>query len=141
NFQGDVQNMRNAGVKGLILQGEVSTMARIASAMHDANFKIPFADWGAPAYDPGFITLSNGGAEGAVLNQLLAMYAGEDAGTIPEVALFDKWMHQVDSGQTIDYYAAQSWAAGNLITQALIKAGPKVTRKSLLAALGTIHSF
>jgi hypothetical protein len=128
-------------VKGIILQGEVSTMARMAAAMHDANFTIPFADWGAPAYDPGFITLSNGGAEGAVLNQQLAMYGGEDAQTVPEVALLDSWMKRVDPSQTIDFYAAQSWAAGALLTQALIQAGPHVTRKSVLAALGTIHHF
>jgi ABC-type branched-subunit amino acid transport system substrate-binding protein len=141
NFQGDVKTMQSDGVQGLILQGEVSTMARMASAMHDASFKIPFADWGAPAYDPGFITLSNGGAEGAVLNQQLAMYGGEDAAKIPEVGLFNTWMSRVDPSQTMDFYAAQSWAAGALLTQALIKAGPHLTRKDLLAALSTIHSF
>jgi hypothetical protein len=133
--------MKSKGVKGLIFQGEVSTMGRMASAMHDASFTIPFASWGAPAYDPGFVSLSNGGAEGAILNQQAALYAGEDASTIPEVALFDKWMHQVDSSQTIDFYAAQSWAAGALMTQALIQAGPHVTRKDVLAALGTVHKF
>jgi ABC-type branched-subunit amino acid transport system substrate-binding protein len=141
NFQGDVQNMKSAGVKGLILQGEVSTMARMASAMHDASFTIPFAAWGAPAYDPGFVSLANGGAEGAILNQQLALYAGEDAATIPEVGTFDTWMKQVDSGQSIDFYAAQSWAAGALLTQALIQVGPHVTRKAVLAALGAIHHF
>ena len=141
NFQGDVQSMKSAGVKGIILQGEVSTMARMASAMHDASFTIPFADWGAPAYDPGFVTLANGGAEGAILNQQVAMYAGEDAGTVPEVQLFDSWMKRVDPSQNIDFYSVQSWAAGALITQALIQAGPKLTRKSVLAALSTIHKF
>ena len=141
NFQGDVKSMQDKGVKGLILQGEVSTMARMASAMHDASFTIPFADWGAPAYDPGFISLANGGAEGAVLNQQLAMYAGEDAAKIPEVGVFDTWMKRVDPSQNIDFFAAQSWAAGALMTQALIKAGPHVTRKAVLAALSTIHSF
>ena len=141
NFQGDVKSMQDKGVKGLILQGEVSTMARMASAMHDANFTVPFADWGAPAYDPGFISLSNGGAEGAVLYQQLAMYAGEDGAKIPEVGLFDTWLKRVAPSQTADLFAAYAWASGALLTQALIKAGPQLTRKSLLAALGTIDNF
>jgi ABC-type branched-subunit amino acid transport system substrate-binding protein len=141
NFQGDVTNMQQKGVKAIFFQGEVSTLARMAAAMHDAGFTVPFANWGAPAYDPGFLSLSQGGANGAILSQALAMYEGEDASSVPEVALFDTWMHRVAPSQTIDLYAAYSWAAGALITQALIKAGPKVTRKNLLAALSTIKSF
>jgi branched-chain amino acid transport system substrate-binding protein len=141
NFQGDVTTMKADGVKAIFLQGEVSTIARMASAMSDAGFTVPFANWGAPAYDPGFISLAGAGANGAILTQELAMYEGEDASTVPEVGLFNTWMKRVAPGQTIDLYSAYSWAAGNLLTQALIKAGPKVTRKSLLAALSTITSF
>jgi ABC-type branched-subunit amino acid transport system substrate-binding protein len=141
NFQGDVQTMKSDGVKAIFLQGEVSTIARMASAMSDAGFSVPFANWGAPAYDPGFISLAGAGANGAILTQELAMYEGEDASTVPEVALFNTWMKRVAPGQTVDLYAAYSWAAGNLLTQALIKAGPKVTRKTLLAALSTITNF
>jgi branched-chain amino acid transport system substrate-binding protein len=141
NFQGDVTTMQGDGVKGLIFQGEVSTMARMASAMHDGHFTIPFADWGAPAYDPGFISLANGGAEGAVLYQQLAMYAGEDSATLPEVSLFDQWLKRVAPSQTPDLFAAYAWASGALLTQALIKAGPHLTRQSLLAALKTFDNF
>ena len=141
NFQGDVRNMQQAGIKMLIFQGEVTTLARMASAMHDASFSIPLADWGAPAYDQTFIQLSNGGAEGAILNQQLAMYGGEDAGAVPEVALFNTWLKRVAPGETPDLYAAYGWASGALLTKALIAAGPRVTRKGLLAALGTIHAF
>jgi ABC-type branched-subunit amino acid transport system substrate-binding protein len=141
NFQGDVRNMQQKGVKSLFFEGEVSTLARLAAAMHDAGFTVQFPNWGAPAYDPGFIQLSNGGAEGAILTQDVAMYAGEDASSVPEVGLFDTWLKRVAPGQTPDLYAALSWAAGNLLTQALIKAGPHVTRKGVLAALSTIKTF
>jgi branched-chain amino acid transport system substrate-binding protein len=133
--------MQSDHVESIFFQGEVSTLARMAAAMHDAGFSVPFANWGAPAYDPGFVTLSQGGANGAIITQDLALYAGQDASAVPEVGLFNTWLQRVAPGQAPDLYAAYSWAAGNLLTQALIKAGPDVTRQSLLAALSSIKSF
>jgi hypothetical protein len=40
-----------------------------------------------------------------------------------------------------DLFAASSWANAALFVEALKKAGPKVTRKGVLAALGQIHGF
>ena len=141
NFQGDVFNMQSKGVKGLILSGDVGTMSRLAKAIKDGGLSIPFANWGASAYDPGFISMSGGGAEGAVLDQNAALFAGEDAGVIPEVALFNTWLKRVSPGQVPDLFAAYAWASVRLLVQALTKVGPNVTRKALLAALSTIHSF
>jgi ABC-type branched-subunit amino acid transport system substrate-binding protein len=141
NFQGDVQTMQSDGDTEIFCLGAVTTGARWAAAMHDAGFTVPFANWGAPAYDPGFVSLSQGGANGSILTQSVALYAGQDASTVPEVSLFDTWLGRVAPGQVPDLYAAYSWAAGNLLTQALIKAGPDVTRAKVLAALGTVTSF
>jgi ABC-type branched-subunit amino acid transport system substrate-binding protein len=141
NFTGDVLNMQNAHVKGLMLSGDVGTMSRMAKAMKQQGFSIPFPNWGASAYDPAFIPGSSGGAEGSVLDQQLALYQGEDASSVPEVALFLKWLHQVAPGDNADIFAAFSWAAGSLLVQALKAAGPHLTRKALLSALGNIHQF
>jgi len=51
-----------------MLSGDVGTMSRLAKAIKDGGLSLPFANWGASAYDPAFISQSGGGAEGAELD-------------------------------------------------------------------------
>lgn len=141
NFQGDVFNMQQQGIKGIILSGDVGTMSRLAKAIKDAGLNLPFANWGASAYDPAFISQSGGGAEGAQLDAQNSLFSGEDAGTIPEVALFNQWLKRVAPGQAPDLFSAYAWASGRLLVEGLKAAGAKLTRKGLLAAMQNIHSF
>src|SRR5438105_7507736 len=107
NFSSDVVNMQGAGVKGIFMAGEVGAFVRVAKAMKQQGFSVPFANWGANAYDPGFVTSDAAAAtNGAILDQQLAMYQGED--NIPEVQLFNKWYKQV-GGTTPDIFAAFGW--------------------------------
>ena len=141
NFTGDVLQMQQNGIKGIILSGDEGTMSRFAKAMKDQGFSVAFANWGASAYDPAWIGDSGGGAEGALLDQSLSLYAGEDRNVIPEDALFLHWMQVTDPSQKIDIFAAYSWASGKLLVDALKAVGAKPTRKALLAQLKTVHSF
>ena len=133
--------MQRNGVKGIMLAGDAGTMSRMAAAMKQNNFSVPFANWGANAYDLNFIPQSNGGAEGALLDQQLAMYLGEDAAAVPEVGLFLQWMKQVAPGQKPDIFAAYSWASSRLFVQALQKSGPTAKRTDLVNGLKTINDF
>src|SRR5207248_10482217 len=100
NFTSDVVAMQQKGVKGIMMAGEVGAFVRVAKAMKQQGFSVPFANWGANAYDPGFVTSDAAAAtNGAILDQQLAMYQGED--NIPEVQLFNKWYKQV-GGKTPD---------------------------------------
>jgi ABC-type branched-subunit amino acid transport system substrate-binding protein len=141
NFTADVVQMKQNGVKGVMMAGDVGTMARMAKAMKDQGFSVPFANWGANAYDPAFISQGGDGAEGATIDQQLALYAGEDAGSNAEVALFLKWLHQVSAAQKPDIFAAFSWASARLFVQALQAAGAKATRAGLASALKAIDPF
>jgi ABC-type branched-subunit amino acid transport system substrate-binding protein len=140
NFSSDVVNMQQKGVKGIFMAGEVGVFVRMAKAMKQQNFSIPFANWGANTYDPAFVTADAAPATtGAILDQQLAMYAGED--NIPEVQLFLKWLKQVDPSRKPDIFAAFGWASARLFTQALAAAGPKPTRASVMAELKKIDTF
>src|SRR5207302_1269121 len=116
------------------------TMARMAASLKQNNYTLPFANWGANAYDPAFIPQSNGGSEGALLDQQLVMYAGEDS-AVPEVGLFNQWMKQVSPSQKPDIFAAYSWASARLFVQALLKAGPTAKRADLFNALKNYGVF
>jgi ABC-type branched-subunit amino acid transport system substrate-binding protein len=140
NFSSDVVNMQQRGVKGIFMAGEVGAMARMAKAMKQQNFSVPFANWGGNAYDPNFVTSDAAPAtNGSLIDQQLAMYAGED--NIPEVALFSKWLKQTTPGQHPDIFAAYGWESGRLFVQALTAAGAKPTRASVMAELKKIDNF
>jgi hypothetical protein len=132
--------MKSAGVTGLIFEATAAVYGAMASQMYAAGYTIPFANWGAPAYDPQFITTGGPGANGAILEQTLAMYEGQDAAATPEVALFDKWYSTVSGGQTPTIYAAFGWLSGMMFVQG-INAGGAPTRAALFNGLKTITNF
>ena len=138
NFSSDVVAMQQNGVKGIFFAGEVGVFVRMAKAMKQQNFSVPFANWGANAYDPAFVTSDAAAAtDGSILDQQLAMFQGED--NIPEVQLFNKWLKQV--GGKSDIFAAFGWESARLFVQALTAAGPKPTRANVMAQLKQIDNF
>ena len=141
NFSSDVVNMENKGVKGIIMAGETGVFVRMAKAMKQQNFSVPFANWGANAYDPAFVTSDAAPAtNGALLDQQLAMYQGQD--NLPEIQLFNKWLKQV--GGSPDIYGAFGWESARLFVQALTASpavAAKPTRAGVLAQLKQIDNF
>ena len=140
DFTNEVNTMQKDGVQGLFFVGDAQAMGEMASQMYSAGFKIPLANWGANAYDPLFLQQAGPGAEGAILNQALAMYAGEDASTIPEVALFDQWFHRSYPGATPDIFAAYGWMDGVMFAQAVNGAGA-ITRAPVTKYLQGLTQF
>jgi ABC-type branched-subunit amino acid transport system substrate-binding protein len=141
NFSSDVVAMQQNGVKGIFFAGEVGVFVRMAKAMKQQAFSVPFANWGANAYDPAFVTSDAVAAtNGAILDQQLAMYAGEDANN-PEVQLFNTWLKRTAPSQHPDIFAAFGWESARLFVQALTAAGAKPTRASVMAQLKKIDNF
>jgi ABC-type branched-subunit amino acid transport system substrate-binding protein len=150
DFGAEVQAMKSKGVKGVFVIGDAQIMGQMAAQLAGAGYPIcsggattgcmPLGNWGANAYDPIFISQGGPGANGSILAQALAMYAGEDAGSVPEVKLFNDWYHRSFPGQTPDIYAAFSWLSGMMFVQAINSAGAP-TRAGLLKGLKGITNF
>ena len=142
DFTADVVRMRQSGVKAFwTTSADAKTMARLVKAMEQQGFKPEFIAFGASGYDPAFLALAGSASEGVFIDHQLALYQGGDAGSVPEVALFNQWLQKVKPGYTPDLFAAYAWASGRLLQQALQAAGPQLTRKSLLEALKKIDQF
>lgn len=139
NFDNEARTMQQDGVQGIVFQATASVYADMAKSLYNIGYQIPFADYGAPAYDPAFTSSAGPAANGAILTQSVAMYGGEDAGAVPEVALFDKW-YEALYHTTPDLFAAYGWMSGMLFVQG-INAGGLPTRAALLAGLGTVQQF
>jgi ABC-type branched-subunit amino acid transport system substrate-binding protein len=140
DFGSYIAAMKAAGVTGLIFEATAAIYGAMASQMYADGYTIPFANWGAPAYDPQFIATGGPGANGAILEQALSMYEGQDAATIPEVALFDKWYSTVSGGQSPTIFSAYGWMSGMMFVQG-INAGGAPTRAALVNGLKTITNF
>jgi ABC-type branched-subunit amino acid transport system substrate-binding protein len=138
-FNGDVRKMEVDGVQGLVFVGPGGISGELAQDMHNASLSVPFADWSPYAYAPEFIANGGAGANGAILTQSEALFEGEDATTVPEVGLFDKW-YEALFRTAPDLYAAYGWMSGMLFVQGL-NAGGAPTRAALLAGLHTITDF
>jgi ABC-type branched-subunit amino acid transport system substrate-binding protein len=136
NFTGDVIQMRNRGVRMLTFQGDVGNMARLATAMYQQNFKVDLPNWGNAIYDSNLFKMAPKQAfEGSMLDQVYALFLGEDAASIPEVALFNQWMRRIDPNQPIDLFSMYGWISARLFVEAAQKVGPQLTRARLLDTL------
>ncbi|HVT76095.1 MAG TPA: ABC transporter substrate-binding protein [Acidimicrobiales bacterium] len=142
DFTSDVVRMRDSGVKMVyLISVDDATAARFAKAMQSQNFKPEVFLVGGSGYDADVIAKAGSAAEGMLVTSSTAMYGGEDAASIPEVALFDKWVQKVKPGFTPDIFTAYAWAEGRLLFQAMENVGPKVTRAAINAEVKKIGNF
>jgi ABC-type branched-subunit amino acid transport system substrate-binding protein len=139
DYSAEVNTMKSRGVKGIVFQAPATIAGDMAKDMANAGFSVPFANWGSPAYDPQFVSSGGPATNGAVLNIPTAMFQGEDAGSVPEVGLFDKY-YEALYGTPPDLFAAYAWTSGMLFVDGL-NAGGAPTRPALLTGLKSITSF
>jgi branched-chain amino acid transport system substrate-binding protein len=138
-FLPDIIKMKSVGVKLVFLPTQIGTyIATIAQEMKQQNLNALVLS-GANAYESDFKPGSAG--NGTLFTGTTALYRGEDAKTVPAVALFDKWAKKVDPQTQLDVYTVDAWMNAELFVQALKAAGANPTRASLAAQLNKITSF
>ena len=140
DFSADAQAMKSAGAQGILFLALGSYYADVARAVQAAGLNMPFADYSSNAYDPTFLSQSGTAANGAVLWGEDALYQGEDAGSSPVVATFDKWYKAISGGQLPNDFAVWGWMSGMLFVDGL-NAGGGLTRTNLLNGLKQVTSF
>jgi ABC-type branched-subunit amino acid transport system substrate-binding protein len=139
DFSADAQAMKAKGALGVIFLAPASFYANLAKAIQNAGLKLPLANYSSTAYDPAFTTEGGDAANGAIFVQEEAMYEGEDATSVPMVALFDKWYKALYGGQP-DEYADYAWMSGLLFIDGLNRGGG-LNRASLLSGLKQVTDF
>lgn len=142
DYTADIIRMRQAGAKALFLMSvDAKNVARILKAGEQQGWRPDVVFLGPSSYDTAMLTLAGGAAEGALVFQAYALYAGEDAGVVPEVRLFNQWIQKVKPGNVPDTFAAGAWLAGRLWAKAMAAVGPNPTRADVVAALRTIDDY
>jgi branched-chain amino acid transport system substrate-binding protein len=139
SFLADMVKMKSAGVK-MVLEvtegpAEISTMAQEIKQQGLNAPLVVGAGTYSKAFDPG------SAGNGTLLYTVTSLYMGEDAGVIPAVGTFDKWVKKTDPNPTLDLFTLDGWINAQLFVQALKLAGANPTRASLVAQLNKINSF
>jgi ABC-type branched-subunit amino acid transport system substrate-binding protein len=142
DFTADVLKMRSTGVQMVFIAGlSVDQLGELAKNMTTQGFKPQLFFTNGVAYDASYVPAAGNAANGTVTPLQNALFLGQDAKSIPAVALLDKWVKKVNPGAHIDGYAVYGWSAAELFVQALKAAGPNPTRTNLLTQLNKITSF
>ncbi len=140
NFLPDIISMKGKGVK-LFFSTELpdNYAATLAKQFQQQNFTAMNVE--AAAYSGQFLKLAGSSANKIFIEQGDALYLGQDAKTIPAVALFNKWMNKVSSHPNFEIESVFGWTAGELFAQALAQAGNPPTRAGLFRALNKVTLF
>src|SRR4029077_18297052 len=130
----DVLRMKSAGVKFLYIVGDQATYERFLQEAHQQGWKPAVVNLISNAYDPTFIAAAGADiAEGVIVSSQLALYDGEDAGSIPEIGTMLSWFDRIQRGYKPDVFALYGWLSCEMVTDAAKAVGPRLTRQSLLA--------
>jgi ABC-type branched-subunit amino acid transport system substrate-binding protein len=138
-FTADVVKMKSAGVKLFISFVTDAYGATFAKEFQQADFNPIHVEVGS--YGSKLVSSGGPAVNGMYLPGQTALYLGEDAKVVPEVALFDKWHAEAGASTPIALWGADGWMSGALFVQALRNAGQNPTRASLKAALDKITNF
>jgi ABC-type branched-subunit amino acid transport system substrate-binding protein len=142
DFTSDIIRMRSAGVQFLVLFLDINSIARVLNAAQQQGWHPRVVTSAGQLYDKRlFKVADSGAANGALNDQTVAMYQGEDRSSSPEVNLFLTWLGRTHPGFTPDIYTVYGWASARLFVQALRAAGPSPTRAAVMSALREISSF
>lgn len=139
NQTADVVQMQRAGVRAIAFQGDLTSESKLLNAMRQQNFKVDLLNIGNSLYDSNaFKVTSPDAMQNLQIDQVYAMFLGEDAGRIPEVKLFNDWMKRTDPNQPVDLFSMYGWLSGRLFTDAMNKmadAGKNPVRTDLVDTL------
>src|ERR1700722_626409 len=140
NFLPDIISMKSKGVK-IFFSTELpdNYAATLAKQFQQQNFKgINIEAAACPAQ---LLKLAGSSANNMYIEQGEALYLGQDAKTVPAVALFDKWMKKVSSDPNFEIESVFGWTSAELFAQALAQAGNPPTRAGLFRALNKVTLF
>ena len=144
NFTSDILRMKSAGVQFVDMQAlAVTSDANFLQQAAQQDFH-PTVVYSAAAYDAQlFKLLGNGSLANNVIWSALpySLYLGQDRATVPAVNTFLTWLEKTKPGDSANLFAVEAWSAGQLLTQAMQKAGGSVTPSSIQQAITGINSF
>jgi ABC-type branched-subunit amino acid transport system substrate-binding protein len=142
DFTADVLRMKSAGVKFLYIVGDQGTYEHFLQNAHQQGWKPEVVNLIFNAYDPTFISIAGADvAEGVIVTGQSALYDGEDAGSVPEIATMLSWFDRIERGYKPDIFALYGWLSCEMFTDAAKAIGSRLTRQALLAQMAKLTRY
>jgi branched-chain amino acid transport system substrate-binding protein len=137
DYTAAVVQARNAGAQAVdCFSPAAQVSSQVARAMAQQGWDPP-VKMGYSAYDTNFLKLAGPAADGWSAGIQVPTLDPAQFVSTPGGQLYRKWAGTTPRSST-DYYG---WEYMDLVVQALVKAGPGLTRARFTAALKTIHHF
>jgi branched-chain amino acid transport system substrate-binding protein len=142
SFANYVVKIRQSGAQAVLMdQASAITQSRLAQAMAQQGFKPAFAQ-ASSSYGSDWHQQAGAGAAGWTSELSFLPYLDKSAMTAtPGGQNFLTWFDKVNKGKPLDLFAIFGWVSTELLAQAIIKAGPALTRNAVLESAKTITSF
>ena len=144
NFTSDILRMKADGVQFVDMQAlAVTSDANFLQQAAQQNFH-PSVLYGSSAYDAQlFKLLGDASLANSVVWSALpySLYLGQDRSTVPAVNTFLTWLEKTKPGDSANLFAVEAWSAGQLLAEAMQKAGSSVTSSAINQALAGINTF
>jgi ABC-type branched-subunit amino acid transport system substrate-binding protein len=137
NWNGYANQLKAAGIK-FVTVSLADFTPKLAAAFKQADFHPAFLS-DAGVYGQKYLSGSDGAAlNGAYVWTQTAMI--EEAGRVPEMALYQDWLKRT-GGDAPTYTGAWAWAAGVLFTKLAVELGGKLSRASMVQAAARVRNF
>jgi ABC-type branched-subunit amino acid transport system substrate-binding protein len=136
NYDGIVTQFKGDGIKYVEYTGAFQYAQRLKEAMYQQGYN-PIFVMDPVAYDAGYV------AAGKEVDGTYAFVPGplfEEAGRNPELSTYIAWL-QHTAGGAPTYLGTYAWVAAALFAQLAASLGGKLSRSTLLAALGNVHNY
>jgi ABC-type branched-subunit amino acid transport system substrate-binding protein len=139
DFRAEALDMKQRNIDLVITIAEVNAIANLARAFGQIGWfpKVPF--YGAQTYGQKFLQLAGSNAENAI--SALIFHIPEEASTNPAMTTLSTWYARTAPGADLDFFALMGWVAGEMVTRAILGAGPDPTQAKVIDQLKTYTNY
>lgn len=134
-----VLQLRERGVRALILRAPPSTVAAVLAGLAAAGVAPEVVEADAGAYDPSLPAVAGAAADGLLV--AVPVVPLEDEPATPELERYRGWLGAVHPEAAPSATGARAWSAALLFARAASAAGDGLDRATLLVALRSVPAW
>ena len=137
NYAPYVQQMKEKGIKLVTYTGPYQNTVKLLDAMQQQGYKPDAFVQDSTIYDENFVEQAGDNGDGVYAWSSTKMFDDN----AKEMQLYRGWLNQVKPGAVPNYYGLYAWSAALLFVEQAVKLGGKLSRASLVSALGQVKNW
>ncbi|WP_435744640.1 ABC transporter substrate-binding protein [Nocardioides sp. SYSU DS0663] len=138
NYAPYVQQLKDQGIELVTYVGPYQHTIRLQEAMRQQGYEPKAFIQDQTIYDQTYVEEAGEVGEGTTVYTTTALLDDMDN---PEVALYRGWLEQVRPGAIPTIYGAYAWSATRLFVEQASRLGGRLTRASMVDALGGVRNW